>query len=69
MVSQNLPIPKRFNRTASKGYYLRNTKGIAWFRDDALEHLSRTHELKRIVEGSGHVVRIVREDRIGYIVY
>jgi hypothetical protein len=27
------------------------------------------HELKRLVEGSGYVVRIVQEDRIGYIVY
>ena len=27
------------------------------------------HELKRIVEGSGHIVRIVQEERIGYIVY
>jgi hypothetical protein len=67
--SKNLPIPKRFNRTASKGYYRKNTKGIASFRDDAQEHLSRMHELKRLVEGSGYVVRIVQEDRIGYIVY
>jgi hypothetical protein len=67
--TQNLPIPKRFNRSTSKGYYRRNTKGIAWFRDSALEHISRMHEMKRIVEANGHIVHIVREDRIGYVVY
>jgi hypothetical protein len=29
----HLFIPPRFNRTSSKGYYRRNTRGIAWFRD------------------------------------
>lgn len=66
---QNLPIPERFNRSSSKGYYRRNTKGIAWFRDDAREHISRMHEMKRIVEANGHIVHIVREDRVGYVVY
>jgi len=27
------------------------------------------HEMKRIVEANGYVVTLVREDRIGYIVY
>jgi hypothetical protein len=67
--SKSLPIPKRFNRSASKGFYRRNTKGIAWLRDDALEHISRMHELKRILEANGQVVHIIQEDRIGYIVY
>jgi hypothetical protein len=67
--AKNLPIPKRFNRSASKGFYRRKTKGIAWFRDDALEHISRMHEMKRILEANGHPVHIGREDRIGYVVY
>jgi hypothetical protein len=66
---KNLPIPTRFNSSASKGYYRRQTKGIAWFRDDALEHISRMHELKRILESNGYGVHLVRESRIGYIVY
>jgi hypothetical protein len=45
--SKNLPIPNRFNRSSSNGYYRRNNKVIAWFRDDALEHVSRMHEIKR----------------------
>lgn len=67
--SENLPVPKRFNRSTSKGYYRRRTRGIAWFRDNALTHISRMHEIKRVLEANGHVVYIVREDRIGYVVY
>jgi hypothetical protein len=67
--SKNLPIPTRFNRSSSKGHYRRNTKGIAWFRDNALEHISRMREMKRVLEANGHVVHTVQEDCIGYIVY
>ena len=66
---KNLVTPTRFNRTRSKGYYRRRTKGIAWFRDTAQEHLSRMHDLKRILEAYGESVELIREDRIGYIVY
>jgi hypothetical protein len=68
-LENNLATPTRFNRTRSKGYYRRNTKGIAWFRDTAHEHLSRMHELKRILETHGESVELIREDRIGYVVY
>jgi hypothetical protein len=67
--SKNLLIPKRFNRSASKGHYRRATKGIAWFREDAGEHISRMFELKRVLEANGHPVHVVRENRVGYIVY
>jgi hypothetical protein len=66
---KNLAAPTRFNRTRSKGYYRRRTKGIAWFRDTAHEHLSRMHDLKRILEAYGESVELIREDRIGYVVY
>jgi hypothetical protein len=67
--SKNLPVPKRFNRSASKGFYRRKAKGIAWFHDSAREHITRMHEVKRVLEGNGHVVHVVQEDRIGYLVY
>lgn len=67
--TQNLKIPKRFNRSSSKGYYRRNTRGIAWFRDEAVEHISRMQEIKRVLDANGHTVSILREDRVGYIVY
>jgi hypothetical protein len=41
----------------------------AGFRDDASEHISRMHEMKRVWEATGHVVHIVQEERIGYVVY
>jgi hypothetical protein len=65
----NLLTPKRFNRTKSKGYYRRNTRGIAWFRDSAHEHLRRMHQLRSILETHGYAVELIQEDRIGYIVY
>jgi hypothetical protein len=67
--TKHLPIPTRFNRSSSKGFYRKNTRGIAWFRDDASEHISRMHEIKRVLEANGHMVHILREDRVGYIVY
>jgi len=67
--AKHLSVPERFNRSASKGYYRRNTKGIAWFRDSAEQHISHMHELKRIAEANGHVVTLISDDRIGYVVY
>ena len=65
----HLTVPDRFNRSSSKGYYRRNSKGIAWFRDTAVEHISRMHELRRIAEANGYEVSVIAEERIGYIVY
>jgi hypothetical protein len=67
--SKNLPVPKRFSRSTSAGFYRRKTNGIAWFRDVALEHLSRMHELKLSLEENGYIVHMVKDDRVGYIVY
>ena len=66
---QNLPIPDRFSRTRSKGYYRRKTGGICWFKDTATGHLNRMVTLKRIVEQYGVSITVIREDRIGYVVY
>jgi len=66
---KNLATPERFNRSASKGYYRRNTRGITWFRDSAAECIARMHELRAILETYGHAVELVKEDRVGYIVY
>jgi hypothetical protein len=66
---EHLPEPARFNRTASKGHYRRNTKGITWFRDTATECIAQMHRLKRVLETNGHHVTVLRESRIGYVVY
>jgi hypothetical protein len=65
----NLTTPDRFNRSSSKGHYRRRPKGIAWFRDDASEHLSRMYDIKRVLDANAHFVDILRQDRVGYLVY
>jgi hypothetical protein len=67
--NERLPTPERFNRSSSKGYYRRTTKGISWFRDTAEQHIARMYELMRIAESNGHSVSVIQEDRLGYVVY
>jgi hypothetical protein len=66
---KRLPVPERFNLTRSKGYYRRNSKGICWFNETASECLARMYILKGIAEEYGYFINVVREDRIGYIIY
>jgi hypothetical protein len=66
---KNLNSPTRFNRTKSKGYYRRNSRGIAWFKDTAVEHLARMHEIKAILERCGHPVEMLVESRLGYVTH
>jgi type III secretion system FlhB-like substrate exporter len=67
--AKHLETPSRFNRTKSKGFYRRNTRGIAWFKDTATEHLARMHEIRRVLEQNGQVVEMLSEARVGYVVY
>ena len=66
---ERLLTPARFNRTRSKGYYLRSTRGICWFRDTASEHIEQMHRIVAILEAYRHPVTIIRESRVGYLVY
>jgi hypothetical protein len=66
---QHLPKPKRFNRSKSKGYYRRNTRGIAWFRDTATECVAKMYQIKAVLEANGHHVVTIKETRLGYIIY
>jgi hypothetical protein len=66
---KSLETPPRFNRTSSKGFYRRQTRGIAWFKDTAIEHLARMHEIRRVLERYGHSVMMVSEPRVGYVIY
>lgn len=67
--SANLVIPKRFNRTKSKGHYRRSTKGISWFKPSATEHLSKMHRIVAILEDNGHHPNMIKIKNPGYIVY
>ena len=64
-----LPTPARFNRSSSKGYDRRNTRGISWFKDTAVDHLTRMHEIRLVLERYGHQVQMLTEARVGYVVY
>ena len=64
-----LAVPRRFNRTRSKGYFRRRTKGICWFKSSAIEHVSRMHRIAVILRQHGHHVTMIRTRRPGYVVY
>lgn len=66
---KNLETPTRFNRTKSKGFYRRKTRGIAWFKDTATEHLARMHQVNALLERYGHPVKMIMESRVGYTVH
>src|SRR5258706_1469944 len=66
---KNLETPTRFNRTKSKGFYRRKTRGIAWFKDTATEHLARMHQIKGVLENHGYSVVMLSEARVGYVTY
>src|SRR5687768_3251558 len=66
---KHVKVPDRFNRSKSKGYYRRATRGIAWFRDTAAECIARMHRIKDVLEKNGHQVTMLCETRLGYIIY
>jgi hypothetical protein len=68
-LDKNLATPSRFNRTKSKGYYRRKTRGISWLRETAVDHIAKMHELGRILAEYGHPVTMITEVRVGYVVY
>ncbi len=65
----NLKQPERFNRTTSKGFYRRKTKGISWFKPEARECIQRAYALSTLLELCGYAVTVVKTDRPGYIVF
>lgn len=65
---EHLKKPTRF--TASKPpFYRKKNKAISWFKDSAHEHLARIRELIAILEHHGISVRMLKSNRVGYIVY
>lgn len=66
--NEHLEKPTRF--TASKPpFYRRQSKAISWFKDTAHEHLARVRELVVILEHHGVSVRMLKTNRVGYVVY
>jgi hypothetical protein len=65
----NLAIPKRFNRSRSKGYGRRNTAGISWLKPTVSEHLARMRALAAILEKNGYQISQISTTRPGYVIF
>jgi hypothetical protein len=64
----NLEKPTRF--TASKPpFYRKKKKAISWFKDSAHEHLARVRSMVAILQNHGVAVRMLKTERVGYVVY
>ncbi len=65
---ENLARPSRF--TASKSpFYRKKSRAISWFKDSACEHIARVRGLVVILQNHGLSVRMLKANRVGYIVY
>jgi hypothetical protein len=66
--NENLERPTRF--TASKPpYYRKQNRAISWFKNSAHEHLAHIRELAVILQNHAIFVRMLKTDRVGYVVY
>ena len=65
----NMKEPTRFNRTKSKGWYRRNTKGVCWLKASAVPHVAKMQSLAEILRGQGHEVTMITTSNPGYKVY
>jgi hypothetical protein len=65
---KNLKIPTRFT-AAKPPYYRKKKRAISWFKDSAKEHLSLIREVVVILQHHDVAVRMLKENRVGYIVY
>lgn len=64
--NSELERPERLSRSRR-----RNAKSVAisWFRDSAVEHISRVREITSILADHGVRVTVLRSERPGFIVY
>ncbi len=65
----NLEVPMRFNKSKSKGYWRRSTKGISWFKPSADEHIAKMRRMSDILREHGHHIRMLKTSSPGYVVY
>ena len=64
-----MEVPTRFNRTKSKSWYARPTKGISWLKAHSYRHIAKMREMAAVLDENGFVVDQINTDRPGYIVY
>jgi hypothetical protein len=65
---KHLKIPTRFT-AAKPPYYRKKKRAISWFKDSARHHLALIREVVVILDHHGVFVRLLKEKRVGYIVY
>ena len=65
----HLDVPTRFNRTKSKGYYRRATKGVSWFKSTAKEQISNMRRLAEILREHGFNVTMIKTENPGYVIH
>lgn len=66
---KHLPIPKRFNRSSSKGRSPRSGIAISWFKPTATEHLAKAHEMAALLSENGYPIDILKSLNPGYVTY
>ena len=42
---------------------------MSWFKPTAREHIAKAFELKSILDDNGYFIEVLKEDRIGFVVY
>ena len=64
----HLEEPTHFT-AAKPPRYRKKKRAISWFKDSAQEHLARIREIVAILENHGIPVRMIKSERVGYVVY
>lgn len=65
---RNLKVPPKFRTSASKGWR-QHQPGLSWFKSTATTHVAKAMELKALLDDRGYPITVLRETRIGYIVW
>ena len=67
---RNLPVPPRFSRSKSKGFYRRDvTYGLSWFKPDAGQAVRKAFELAGILERNHLPIDLLKTRCVGYVIY
>ena len=64
--SENLKKPNRLSKSTKRHSA---NKAITWFKDSAIECISKIREIVSILESHGINVEVIKTDKPGYIVY
>ena len=65
----NLPVPRRFSRSRSKGHWRRATAGVCWIKSSAQPQIAKLWELEAVLADNGWVVDVLKSENPGFVVY